>query len=197
MAKKRPEASLLTAAPENAKQSHGPGPPPLPPPDAKGNYPALEAVTALLARDIIAHRERLGLSQAELARLAGIRPETLNRLEQGKHAPSAKTVDKIEKALQRLESERSDAEPWQQVSVLARKDPEGPYSPENCFWRPARNAKEARMGIEEWFTAEPDELPLTASQKRQREKLRTEDERRLFDIWARMLWRASHQPEAN
>ena len=36
------------------------------------------------------------------------------------------------------------------------------------------------MGIEEWFTAEPDELPLTASQKRQREKLRTEDERRQF-----------------
>lgn len=79
----------------------------LPAPDARGNYPALEALDVLLARDILRHRRRLGLSQVELARRAGIRPETLNRIEQGKRAPSVRTVDKIDRALQ--EAERKTA----------------------------------------------------------------------------------------
>src|SRR5947209_6727871 len=60
----------------------------LPEPDADGNYPALEYLRASLARKIIRHRRRLGLSQAELARRAGIRPESLNRIEQGIRSPS-------------------------------------------------------------------------------------------------------------
>jgi DNA-binding XRE family transcriptional regulator len=34
----------------------------------------------------------------DLARLAGIRAETLNRIEKGKHAPSVSTIEKIERA---------------------------------------------------------------------------------------------------
>ena len=77
----------------------------LPEPDANGNYPAVEAMRVSLARDIIRTRRKLGLSQAELARRAGIRPETLNRVEQGKRSPSVATVEKIDRALRKAEHE--------------------------------------------------------------------------------------------
>src|SRR5207237_8948813 len=51
----------------------------LPEPNADGNYPAREYMLASIARDIIRHRRRLGLTQLELARRAGIRAETPNR----------------------------------------------------------------------------------------------------------------------
>src|SRR4051812_29029278 len=54
----------------------------LPEPDEEGNYPAPEALRVLLASDILRRRRRLGLTQVDLARRAGIRPETLNRIEQ-------------------------------------------------------------------------------------------------------------------
>ena len=77
----------------------------LPEPHANGNYPALEYATVSLARKIIRHRRRLGLSQVELARRAGIRPETLNRIEQGKHTASVPTLEKIDRALKQAEAE--------------------------------------------------------------------------------------------
>jgi DNA-binding XRE family transcriptional regulator len=77
--------------------------PAMPRPDAEGNYPALEALAVLQARDILRARRRLGLSQAELARRAGIRPETLNRIEQGKNKPSVPTMAKIDRALRAAE----------------------------------------------------------------------------------------------
>ena len=77
----------------------------LPELDADGTYPAKEYMLASLARKIIRHRRMLGLSQAELARRAGIRPETLNRIEQGKHSPSVPTVEKIDRALKKAEAE--------------------------------------------------------------------------------------------
>ena len=55
--------------------------PRLPALGADGNYPALEYARASLAREIIRTRRRLGLSQVELARRAGIPPERLNRLD--------------------------------------------------------------------------------------------------------------------
>src|SRR5271156_2784199 len=79
--------------------------PALPTPDADGNYPALEYASASIARGIIRARRKLGLSQAELARRAGIRQGTLNRVEHGKHKPSVPTIAKIEKALQDAEEE--------------------------------------------------------------------------------------------
>jgi DNA-binding XRE family transcriptional regulator len=76
----------------------------LPEPDANGCYPADETLGVILARKIIRRRRRLGLTQVELARKAGIRPETLNRIEQGKHSPSVATVEKIDRALKAAEA---------------------------------------------------------------------------------------------
>jgi predicted transcriptional regulator len=71
------------------------------PADAKGNRPALEYIRASIARDIIKERKALGLSQIHLAELAGLRQETLSRLESGKHSPTVRTVEKIDQALKR------------------------------------------------------------------------------------------------
>ena len=71
----------------------------LPAPDADGNYPALAALDVLQARDILRARRKLGLSQADLARRAGIRAETLNRIEKGKNTASVPTIAKIDRAL--------------------------------------------------------------------------------------------------
>jgi len=73
--------------------------PPMPEPDAEGNFPAVDALRVSLARKILRHRRRLGLTQAQLARRAGIRPETLNRIEHARKNPSVATVEKIERAL--------------------------------------------------------------------------------------------------
>jgi DNA-binding XRE family transcriptional regulator len=75
--------------------------PPLPKPDRKGNYPAVEFGCATIARGIIRDRVKAGLSQKELAKLAGIRVETLCRIETGRNLPSVPTIEKIDKALKR------------------------------------------------------------------------------------------------
>jgi len=48
-----------------------------------------------LARHLIARRKNAGLSQAELARRAGIRIETLNRIERGRTTPDFATLRKL------------------------------------------------------------------------------------------------------
>lgn len=75
--------------------------PPLPKLDEQDQVPALQYARASLARKIIRARRIAGLSQAELARQAGIRPETLNRIEKGKTTPNTATVVKIQRALDR------------------------------------------------------------------------------------------------
>jgi DNA-binding XRE family transcriptional regulator len=79
----------------------------LPPRDARGNYPAAEALQVSIARSIVRQRRAVGLTQVELARLAGIRSETLNRIEKGKHAPSVATVDRIDRALEKARKTRT------------------------------------------------------------------------------------------
>ena len=78
--------------------------PPLPAADAQGNYPAVEYGQAGLARKIIRARSEAGLSQLELAQLAGVREETVCRLERGKHTPSIATLTKIDRALRQAKS---------------------------------------------------------------------------------------------
>jgi len=75
--------------------------PSLPDADKYGNYPAIEYARASIARSIILDRKALGLTQQELARLAGVRQETISRLESGKHTATPRTVDKIDKALRK------------------------------------------------------------------------------------------------
>ena len=68
-----------------------------------GNY-SVEAVRVSLARKLIRRRRAVGLTQMELAKRAGIRPETLSRVERGEHSPSVTTVEKIDKALAKVEA---------------------------------------------------------------------------------------------
>jgi DNA-binding XRE family transcriptional regulator len=71
----------------------------MPPLSADGTYPAAKAMRIMMAQKIVAARHSVGLSQIDLARKAGIRVETLNRLEKGKHTPDLATMAKINKAL--------------------------------------------------------------------------------------------------
>lgn len=80
--------------------------PPMPEADEQGLYPARETMAVIQARDIIRARRKLGLSQAELARAARIRPETLNRIENAKNKPNVATIEKIDRALRRAARKR-------------------------------------------------------------------------------------------
>jgi DNA-binding XRE family transcriptional regulator len=75
--------------------------PDFPPIDKDGTCEALPFLRASIAKDILRQRRELGLTQAQLAKLAGIRQETLSRLESGKHKPNVRTVERIEAALKR------------------------------------------------------------------------------------------------
>ncbi|HVA48825.1 MAG TPA: helix-turn-helix transcriptional regulator [Pirellulales bacterium] len=97
-----PEAEYLRLLGEQAG-------PELPGPDAQGRYPAVEAARVVLARKLIRARRALGWSQAELARRADVRVETLNRLEHGKHSPNVATVDKLSRALRAGEAKQAKA----------------------------------------------------------------------------------------
>jgi DNA-binding XRE family transcriptional regulator len=81
--------------------------PPFPEPDTKGRVLAIEYARASIARDIIRERKSLGLSQERLARIAGIRQETLSRIETGKHTPTVRIVSKIDQALSKARRSRS------------------------------------------------------------------------------------------
>jgi DNA-binding XRE family transcriptional regulator len=100
-ARLRARVRALTAEPasQQTAQAGVRAYPPLPPADVEGNYPAAEALDVLLARQVIRRRHAAGWTQVELARRAGVRPETVSRIEGGKHAPTVATVDKTDRAL--------------------------------------------------------------------------------------------------
>jgi DNA-binding XRE family transcriptional regulator len=75
--------------------------PPLLPADARGDRPAAAYTQASIARSILQKRTALGISQRDLAKLAGVRQETICRLESGKHAAVVRTVERIEHALEK------------------------------------------------------------------------------------------------
>jgi DNA-binding XRE family transcriptional regulator len=79
--------------------------PPLPEPDQDGNVPAVAWGRATLARKLIRDRRAVGLTQRELARRAGIRAETLNRIERGSRMPDTATFQKLHRALAKAERE--------------------------------------------------------------------------------------------
>ncbi len=68
--------------------------------DRNGRYPAIEYARVSLARDIIRERKALGLSQQQLASLAGVRQETLSRIERGKHTATVRTIDMLVRAIE-------------------------------------------------------------------------------------------------
>jgi len=65
----------------------------------------LDLDRATLAEKLVRRRRAAGLSQAELARRAGIRPETLNRIERGRTTPDFATVRKLVVAMNAAERE--------------------------------------------------------------------------------------------
>ena len=71
----------------------------MPEPDAEGYYPAAETLRAIIAHQIAERRQKARLSQAKLAKRAGVRQETISRLESGKHSPTVRTVEKIDRVL--------------------------------------------------------------------------------------------------
>lgn len=73
--------------------------PSMPKPDRKGRRPAVETARAIMARQLVKDRQKAGLSQAELATRAGLRQETISRIESGKVTPTIKTMEAIDKVL--------------------------------------------------------------------------------------------------
>jgi ribosome-binding protein aMBF1 (putative translation factor) len=80
-------------------RAHGQKLPDYPKADRKGRRPAVAFGRASIARDIITRRLAAGWTQEELATRAGLRVETISRLESARHAPQAKTLERIEAAL--------------------------------------------------------------------------------------------------
>jgi DNA-binding XRE family transcriptional regulator len=76
------------------------GPHKQPPPLADGSY-SIEHVRISLANKMISRRIAAGLTQGQLARLAGVRVETISRMENALHMPNARTFDKLDRALKR------------------------------------------------------------------------------------------------
>lgn len=104
------DGARYVAIPEEEFNKHFQAPQfiPWPKAGADGNFPAVEVGRVSLANQIIAWRHAAELSQAELAQRAGVRAETISRLEGAKHMPGAKTVDKLAKVLEK-------AIPWAKV----------------------------------------------------------------------------------
>lgn len=73
--------------------------PPLPPVDKDGNADAVAFGRAAIARRLVARRIHAGWTQKELARKAGVRLETISRLEGGKHSPTHETMTRLDEAL--------------------------------------------------------------------------------------------------
>lgn len=84
-----------------------------PSPPHATNRPASQE-RAYFAREVKRRRAKLAVSQRDLAREAGIRFESLNRIERGRSAPTLESVAAIEDALARLEGgKRTEvATPW-------------------------------------------------------------------------------------
>ncbi len=69
------------------------------------NVAGVELDRASLAEKLVRRRRAVGLSQAALARRAGIRPETLNRIERGHTTPDFATVRKLVEAMTAAEQD--------------------------------------------------------------------------------------------
>jgi len=91
----------LRQRPASANNDDEWGLPPLPAKLPSGNYPAVEYARAVTARDMIRSRRRLGLTQSDLARQAGVRVEVLNRIERAKLTASPAVMEKLDAVLTR------------------------------------------------------------------------------------------------
>lgn len=73
--------------------------PSLPPINERGNRDAIAYARATIARGIIRDRKKRGLSQQQLAELAGVRQESISRIETCKVSATRRIIEKIDAAL--------------------------------------------------------------------------------------------------
>jgi ribosome-binding protein aMBF1 (putative translation factor) len=83
--------------------------PPFPPVAADGTSNAIDFARAAIARRLVTERTAAALSQHELAKLAGVRQETISRIESGKQTATVRILDKLDKALQSANRRRKRA----------------------------------------------------------------------------------------
>jgi DNA-binding XRE family transcriptional regulator len=95
--------------------------PPLPPIAQDGTCEAFSFIRASIARDIIKERWALGLTQAQLAKLAGVRHSTLARLESGEHEPSIRVIDRVDAALKRVQAQKEAPRSGKSAAVGSRR----------------------------------------------------------------------------
>jgi len=65
-------------------------------------------LSKLEAGEVLAVRQRLGLTRAVLGRLAGLSEQTIRHVEQGNHTPHPQTLTRIRSALQKFSDAPSD-----------------------------------------------------------------------------------------
>jgi DNA-binding XRE family transcriptional regulator len=74
--------------------------------DQEGSVsPGFDLDRNTLAEKLVRRRRASGLSQADLARRAGVRPETLNRIERGRTTPDFATIRKLVEAMNATENQ--------------------------------------------------------------------------------------------
>lgn len=100
------EADYETLCRAAGRAADDDGLPAFPKPEKDGTVPAVEYARVSIARDLIRARRETGLSQQELASLAGVRQETLSRIETAKHSASPGTIGKITRALEKAVGSR-------------------------------------------------------------------------------------------
>jgi hypothetical protein len=79
----------------------------LPGPDKEAFYPAADYLRASLARELLVRRKRLGLTQEQLAHLAGIPVKILIAAGSGQHPARPRTLGRIVDALEAEERKQS------------------------------------------------------------------------------------------
>jgi DNA-binding XRE family transcriptional regulator len=75
--------------------------PSLPVSRADGTTNAIEFMRASIARSLIQDRRSAGLSQQQLAKLAGVRQETISRIESSKHTATVEVIRKLDAAIRK------------------------------------------------------------------------------------------------
>src|SRR5829696_4807907 len=86
------------------------GLPSMPQADNAGNVDAVQYARASIAREIITRREAAGLTQTDLARAAGVRVETVNRIENAMHTADVATISKLDAALSAAQPRKARAD---------------------------------------------------------------------------------------
>jgi DNA-binding XRE family transcriptional regulator len=78
--------------------------PPFPRKAKDVSVPAIEFARADIAREVVRRRISAGMTQQDLAKQVGVRPETISRLEAAKHLPRIETMERIDRYLPPLKT---------------------------------------------------------------------------------------------